>query len=58
MIPKASADITCQDHLLVFPQVHFPEAEVQVPSGAGEAEEPQEKAAPWEAREETGLKDL
>jgi ADP-ribose pyrophosphatase YjhB (NUDIX family) len=55
---KVLAYITHGNRLLVFRQVDFPEAGIQVPGGTVEAGETCEAAVRREVREETGLSDL
>ncbi len=55
---KVYAYITRSDQLLVFRQVDFPEAGVQVPGGTLEPDELPEIAVLREALEETGLAEL
>jgi len=55
---KVVAYITCDDQLLVFSHVDFPDAGIQVPAGTVEDGETLEEAVLREASEETGLSDL
>jgi ADP-ribose pyrophosphatase YjhB (NUDIX family) len=55
---KVTAYITCEDKLLVFRHVDYPEAGIQVPSGTAEVDEDLEEAVLREAEEESGLADL
>jgi 8-oxo-dGTP pyrophosphatase MutT (NUDIX family) len=55
---KVYAYITRGDHLLVFRQVDFPEAGIQIPGGTIEDGEEPDEAVLREAFEETGLVEL
>lgn len=55
---KVAAYITCDDRLLLFSHVDFPDAGIQVPAGTVAEGETPEEAVLREASEETGLSDL
>ena len=54
-VVKVTAYIRCDNQLLVFRHVDFPEAGIQVPSGTVEIGEDLEEAVLREAEEESGL---
>lgn len=58
IIHKVAAYITCNDQLLVFRHVDYPEAGIQVPAGTVGEGESFDQAVLREAYEETGLPDL
>ena len=58
VVEKVVAYITSGRRLLVFRQVHFPEAGIQVPAGTVDPGESPDAAVIREALEETGLEGL
>ena len=58
IIQKVAAYITCENQLLVFTHVDYPQAGIQVPAGTVAEEESLDDAVLREAFEETGLPNL
>ena len=58
IVNKVAAYITCENQLLVFSHVDFPEAGIQIPAGTVGEGENLDEAILREAYEETGLDNL
>lgn len=58
IIHKVAAYITCENQLLVFTHVDYPQAGIQVPAGTVAEEESLDDAVLRKAFEETGLPNL
>ena len=58
IIQKVAAYITCENQLLVFTHVDYPQAGIQVPAGTVAEQESLDDAVLREAFEETGLPNL
>jgi 8-oxo-dGTP pyrophosphatase MutT (NUDIX family) len=58
VVHKVAAYITCENRLLVFSHVDFPEAGIQIPCGTVMQGEDLDEAVLREAHEETGLDEL